>query len=143
MRTLRLGSSALVIACALSAAACSSGTISAPATTVGIAPTPHLTATQEAISWFNAINQKNVAASLSHFQADTRYMGEWNEDDVLAWPTFTHVRCRPYGHQSNQAVVYCSFKSHGDPSSANDTFWTVEFDQRPGGPWLITNYGQG
>lgn len=95
------------------------------------------------MSWFNAINQKNLTASLSHFEADTRYMGEWNGDDVLAWPTFTNVQCRPYSRQGNEAVVYCSFNSHKDPSSANDTFWTVELHERSGGPWLITNYGQG
>jgi len=139
----RLGRSVSLIACVLSAAGCSSGTIAAPATTVGNTPTIHLTPTQEAVSWFNTINQKNLTASLSHFQAGARYMGEWSGDDVQVWPTFTNVRCSPYSHQGNEAVVYCSFKSHGDPSSANDTFWSVELHRVSGSSWLITNYGQG
>lgn len=131
---------------ALGAGGCSPTESSAPTTTVlGQTPSTRLTAVQEAESWFKAINAKNQGAAQAHYEADQRYnIGNWDRGDVSMWPSFTNVHCRPFRHQAREAVVYCSFKSHGgDGSASADTFWNVELHRTAGGPWLITNYGQG
>jgi hypothetical protein len=82
-----------VVLVVLGAAGCSSGTSSPPTTTLGVNPNSHLTAVEEATSWFKAINAKNREASLAHYEADTRYnIGDWNNGDVSHWATFTNVR---------------------------------------------------
>jgi hypothetical protein len=127
----------------LGAAGCSSGTSSPPTTTLGVNPNSHLTAVEEATSWFKAINAKNREASLAHYEANTRYnIGDWNYGDVSQWPTFTNVDCKPVSSTTSTATVRCTFRSHGDASSAGDTFWTITYRRASDGPWLITSYGQ-
>ena len=128
---------------ALGAAGCSSGSTFPSITTPGDKPNSHLTAVQEAGSWFKAINAKDRTASLDHFNPEARYMGDWNGGLTTRWPTFTNVNCTPFRSSTSSSTVHCTFRSHGDPSSAADTFWNVELHRTVGGPWLITNYGQG
>ncbi len=128
----------------LGVAGCTSSTTVSPTTsTLGVSPTVHLTPVQESESWFKAVNMKDSAASLAHFNPQNRDQADWNNGDVTQWPTFSNVSCSPSQIEATTAIVHCAFQSHGDPSSANDTFWNVEFHRTPGGPWLITNYGQG
>ncbi len=129
---------------ALGAAACSSGSTGAPsATSTGRVPSSRLTATEESLSWFAAVNAKDRDASLAHFAPQARDTADWDDGDVSRWPTFTDVRCTPQGvATTTAATVHCTFVSHGDPSSAGDTFWTIDYRRTSGGPWLITNYGQ-
>jgi hypothetical protein len=61
---------------------------------------------------------------------------------VSHWPTFTNVNCISTSPASSTASVRCTFKSHGDPTSAGDTFWSIDMQRAPGGTWLITDYGQ-
>ena len=112
-------------------------------TALGVMPNVHLTAVQESESWFKALNAHNRAASLAHFAPGHRSMADWNGGDVSQWPTFTNVSCSMVTGPIARGTVHCTFKSHGDPSSAGDTFWNVEGNRTAGGPWLITNYGQG
>jgi hypothetical protein len=130
---------------ALAAAGCSSGSASLPtSTTLGGMPNTHLTAVEEAASWFRAVNAKNRTASLAHFAPQARDQGNWDGGDVSQWPTFSNVKCSPISSSSTTANVNCTFHSHGgDGSSGGDTFWGVELHRTPGGPWLIVNYGQG
>jgi hypothetical protein len=127
----------------LGAAGCSSGSSSPPTTTPGDEPNTHLTPVEEATSWFKAIDAKNLEASLAHFEADARYtIGDWNDGDVSRWPTFTNVACTSVSGTTATATVRCTFRSHGDPSSAGDTFWTITLRRQSAGAWLITGYGQ-
>ena len=134
----RLGWAGLAVL-ALAAAGCSSGSSSPSTTRLGDRPSSHLTAVQEATSWFKAINAKDRTAWLAHFSSQAQDMADWTPP----WPTFTNVHCKPWRTSASMAVVTCTFRSHGDPSSAADTFWNVELHRAAGGPWLITNYGQG
>ena len=81
-------------------------------------------------------------ASLAHFMPQARYRADWLNGDVNQWPTFTNVQCRPQRNATSTAMVHCTFRSHGDPSSAGDTFWTIDLQRASGGAWLITGYGQ-
>lgn len=130
--------------------ACSTGTVATDSTgtTLPVAPHPGLSAVAEAESWFRAMNAGDIAANLAHFDPSVRS----NYVNVVGWPTFTSVKCGgaesilpPSRRQadSSTALVHCTFESHGDPSSANDTFWNIEFRRSADGVWLITNYGQG
>ena len=98
MKRTRIGAIAFV---GLALAGCSTtsdrhlGTTATTTTTAGLTPATKLNPTQEAVSWFNAINKKDLTASLSHFQPNRRFLAEWNGDDVSAWPTFTNVHCDP------------------------------------------------
>jgi hypothetical protein len=128
---------------ALAESGCSSRASSPSTTTLGDTPNIHLTAVQEATSWFKAINAKDRTASLDHFNPQSRYMGDWNGGLTAMWPTFTNVDCTPFRSSATSSTVHCTFISHGDPPSAGDTFWNVELHRAADDPWLITNYGQG
>ena len=104
-------------------------------------PSVHLTAVQEAESWFQAVNAKDRDAFLAHFDPSSRRQADWYRGDVSLW-AYTDVRCNGTSAGS-MALVHCTFKSHGDMSSSSDTFWNIELHRTNGGPWLITGYGQG
>jgi hypothetical protein len=124
---------------ALVAAGCSS---TPSASTVNHMPSRHLTAVEESASWFEAVNAKDRTASLAYFIPQDRHLADWNGGDVSHWPTFTNVNCNSIRSTSSTASVRCTFASHGDPSSAGDTFWSIDMQRAPGGPWLINSYGQ-
>jgi hypothetical protein len=105
-------------------------------------PSSHLTAVEEATSWFEAVNAKDRTASLAYFIPQDRFLADWNGGDVSHWPTFTNVNCISISSASSTAGVRCTFESRGDPSSAGDTFWSIDMQRASGGPWLITDYGQ-
>ena len=127
----------------LGVAGCSS-VPSAP--TVSHVPSSHLTPVEEAASWFGAVNAKDRTASLAYFAPQDRYLADWYGGDVSHWGTFTNVKCSPASSRASSASltasVRCTFESHGDPSSAGDTFWSIDMQRTFGGPWLITDYGQ-
>ncbi len=107
-------------------------------------PNSHMTAVEEAASWFMAVNAKDRTASLAHFAPQARNQADWDGGDASRWASFSNVKCSPISGSTTTAVVNCTFHSHGgDGSSAGDTFWGVELHRIPGGPWLIVDYGQG
>ena len=131
-----------LIAVAIGAVGCSSTSGAPTTTTLGYVPTSHLTATEESLSWIEAVNAKDRSASLAHFSPQARDQGDWYDGNVSKWPTFTNVKCEPQSRITSTATIHCTFKSHGDASSAGDTFWTVDLHRSSGGTWLITGYGQ-
>jgi hypothetical protein len=112
---------------------------------VGLDGEPHaeqsLHSVEESASWFGAVNAKDRTASLAYFIPQDRYLADWT-GGVSHWPTFTNVKCSSTSSASSTASVRCTFQSHGDPSSAGDTFWTIDMQRTTGGPWLINSYGQ-
>jgi hypothetical protein len=101
---------------------------------------------QATLSWFSAINHKDLAAVLAHFTtAAANQMGSsWTNWDTSAWPTFSALPCRQLSRSVTTASVYCTFKESQAPSVGNpDSFWTVYLQRQADGRWLITNYGQG
>jgi hypothetical protein len=123
---------------ALVVAGCSS---TPSASTVNHMPSSHFTAVEESASWFGAVNAKDRTASLAYFIPQDRYLADWT-GGVSHWPTFTNVKCASISSASSTASVRCTFESHGDPSSAGDTFWSIDLQRTSGGPWLINSYGQ-
>jgi hypothetical protein len=125
-------------------AGCSTTATTPTATTVGVEPSSHFTAAQESVSWFKAVNAKDRSASLAHFTPQAaRNQGDWEDGDVSLWPTFTDLHCIGQRRSASTALVLCTFESHGDPSSADDTFWHIDLHRSsPGALWLITAYGQ-
>jgi hypothetical protein len=124
---------------ALIAAGCSS---TPSASMMNHMPSSNLTAVEESASWFEAVNAKDRTASLAYFIPQDRFLADWNGGDVSHWPTFANVNCRSISRTSSTASVRCTFASHGDPSSAGDTFWSIDLQRASGGPWLINSYGQ-
>jgi hypothetical protein len=113
----------------------------------GATSSSSFTPTQEAISWFQAVNRHDLSASLAHFEPAQRHMGDWDRGETPVWGHFENVRCQPAGVQtSTEALVRCTFhfiaSPGGDNSAIGDTFWTVHFHRSSGGLWLIENYGQ-
>jgi hypothetical protein len=105
----------LTVGAALALTACSGPTA------MSDLPTP----TQEAISWFQAVNRHDLSASLAHFVPAQPYMGDRGETPV--WGHFEDVRCQPAGVQtSTKALVRCTFhfvpSPGGDNSAIGDTF---------------------
>jgi hypothetical protein len=99
---------------------------------------------QAALSWFYALNHKDMAAAAAHFEPSRAFMMTAGYGGVSAWPNFSALHCRQISAWGNTAVVLCTFnESGGLPGTQQDNFWTVDLDQQPDGRWLITNYGQG
>lgn len=109
-----------------------------------IQPTATQTPKDEAMSWFEAINDKNLSAAQAHFVPTDRDMVDWGGGDTSSWSTFTNLRCTSLKGSTMSAVVYCSFKESASSSEGNpDSFWTISMQRAGSGPWLIDNYGQG
>jgi hypothetical protein len=97
-----------------------------------------------ALSWFSAINHKDLAAAQAHFVPEDRDMMDWGGGDTSTWSTFTHLRCRTMNTSKMEAGLYCSFKESASSSEENPvSFWTISMVREKNGAWLINNYGQG
>ena len=98
---------------------------------------------QATLSWFYAINHKDMAAAVAHFAPAAASMMD-SYGGISAYRTFTQLRCRQISTYGTTASVYCTFKElHIEPGTQVDDFWTVELQRQPDGRWLITNYGSG
>lgn len=109
------------------------------------------TPTQEAMSWFQSVNNHNLQASLAHFAPAERSQGFWDMGQTDQWPHFAGVNCaqeRPQSPRTDatHAVVRCTFHVEpspgGDNSAVDDTFWSIDFQRNGTGPWLIVGNGQ-
>jgi hypothetical protein len=106
-------------------------------------PAASLTAVQQSVGWFQAINAKDRSASLAYFTPQARSQGDWDFGDVGQWATFKGVKCRSLAETALTARTYCTFNSFGgDGTTVADKFWSIEWHRASGGPWLITGYGQ-
>jgi hypothetical protein len=144
---------AALIACAVAVSACGSSQdskVSSPAAS----PTPeradfpaassYQSPEQATLSWFYAINHKDKAAAVAHFEAAAAGQMNWGNGDTSTWPTFSALHCKPTSHSATTAYVNCTFSESQAPSVGNpDSFWTVELQRQPDGRWLISSYGQG
>jgi hypothetical protein len=98
---------------------------------------------QAAVSWFYALNHKDMAAAVAHFAPAAASMMDWYTG-ASAYPTFSALHCRQVSADGTTASVLCTFKElHVEPGTQADNFWTVELQRQPDGRWLITNYGTG
>jgi hypothetical protein len=99
---------------------------------------------QATLSWFYAMNHKDMTAAVSHFAPAAAYMMTDGYGGASAWPTFSELHCRLISTYGTTASVLCTFKElHSEPGTQVDNFWTVELQRQPDGRWLITNYGTG
>lgn len=69
----------IVLAVGLTLAACAG-----PTATSSSVPSP----TQEAASWFQAINRHDLSASLAHFEPAQRHMADWDHGETPVWGHF-------------------------------------------------------
>jgi hypothetical protein len=98
---------------------------------------------QATLSWFYALNHKDMAAAVAHFAPAAASMMDWY-GGASAYPTFSALHCRQVSTYGTTASVLCTFKElHVEPGTQADNFWTVELQRQPDGRWLITNYGTG
>jgi hypothetical protein len=98
---------------------------------------------QATVSWFYALNHKDMTAAVAHFAPAAVSMMDWYGGSS-AYPTFSSLRCRQVSAYGTTASVLCTFKElHVEPGTQADNFWTVELQRQPDGRWLITNYGTG
>jgi hypothetical protein len=98
---------------------------------------------QAAVSWFYAINHKDMVAAVAHFAPAAASAMDWY-GGTSAYPTFSQLRCRQISIYGTTATVYCTFKElHVEPGIQVNNFWTVGLQRQPDGRWLITNYGTG
>jgi hypothetical protein len=99
---------------------------------------------QATLSWFYAINHKDKAAAVAHFEPAAADQMNWGDGDPSTWPTFSALHCKPTSQSATTASVYCTFSESQAPSVGNpDSFWTVELERQPDRRWLISTYGQG
>ena len=99
---------------------------------------------QATLSWFYALNHKDMAAAVAHFEPARAFMMTAGYGGPSAWPTFSALHCRQISAHGNTATVLCTFNETGGlPGVQQDNFWTVDLQQEPDRRWLITNYGQG
>jgi hypothetical protein len=96
-----------------------------------------------ALSWFAAIDDKNLSDALAHFAPGSRAQMDWDNGRVSGWPRFSSVRCAVQSQAADAAEVSCTFSetasvAAGTPSS----FFTLDLSVDMAGKWLITNYGQ-
>jgi hypothetical protein len=99
---------------------------------------------QATLSWFAAVNQKDKAAAIAHFEPAAAGMMNWGGGDTSTWPTFSALHCAQVSGGGATASVYCTFSESQAPAVGNpDSFWTVYLTRQPDDRWLITNYGQG
>lgn len=145
---------AVVIAGASAVAACSSARDSKPSVQTSNEPgrasvsaaALYQSPVRATLSWFYALNHKDMAAAAAHFVPSQAFMMTAGTGGVSAWPTFSALHCRQLSSWGLTAVVLCTFKETLAPAFSYfppDNFWTVDLDQQPDGRWLITNYGQG
>lgn len=108
------------------------------------APTiPTQSPVQTAVSWFDAINARNLPLAKAHFAAADRDQMDWSSSELHA-SKFSGVRCNATEQGDTTATVRCTFNPMDTPRDMkNVTFWSIDMEQTPPGPWLITNYGQG
>ena len=153
----RLGATGAILFCGALAAGCGSAShaaISSPASAKTISAKParvdaqpvaeYQSPVQAALSWFAAINQKDKAAAIAHFEPAAVGMMNWGDGDTTTWPTFSALHCAQVNRSGVTASVHCTFSESQAPSVGNpDSFWTVDLKRQPDERWLITNYGQG
>jgi hypothetical protein len=104
---------------------------------------------QAALSWLVAINHKDRAAVLAHFER-TPGKGTWENGDqsvwasggTWRWPTFSALHCDQMSRSATTAWVRCTFKESVPIVEQRDSFWSVYLHRQPDGRWLITDYGQ-
>jgi hypothetical protein len=151
MRSPRLAIAGATLIVGASAAACSSSPGSAassrsshePARTSISAAALYQSPEQATVSWFYALNHKDMAAAISHFAPAAAAMMDWY-GGTSAYPGFSELHCRQISSYGSTASVYCTFKElHPEPGTQVDDFWTVELQRQPDERWLITNYGTG
>jgi hypothetical protein len=149
---------ATLIACAVAVSACGSSqdskVSSKKISLKAAAPTPeradlpaassYRSPEQATLSWFYAINHKDKAATLAHFEPATARQMNWGNGDTSTWPTFSALHCKPTSQSVTTASVSCTFSESEAPSAGNpDSFWDVDLHRQSDGRWLISNYGQG
>lgn len=143
---------ATLIACAVAASGC--GSSQAPKLSSSASPAPvrvslpaawsYQSPEQATLSWFYAINHKDKAAAVAHFEPAAADQMDWGDGDTSTWPMFSALHCKPTSQTATTASVYCTFTESQASSVGNpDSFWTVELHRQPDGRWLITSYGQG
>ena len=99
---------------------------------------------QATLSWFFAINHKDKAAAIAHFEPAAAGQMNWGNGNTSTWSTFTALHCKQVSRTTTTASVHCTFNESQAPSVGNpDSFWTVYLHRQPDGRWLITGYGQG
>jgi hypothetical protein len=93
------------------------------------------------LSWFAAINARDMPLALAHFVPVDRDMMEWSSWGV----PFEDVHCSLMNRSTARASVYCTFNDINDANMgmSNVSFWTVSLQRERSGRWLINNYGQG
>jgi hypothetical protein len=143
---------AAVIVGAIAVAACSSAAGSKPSAQASHKPgRPSISAAtlyqspeQATLSWFYALDHKDKAAAVAHFEPTAADMMDWY-GGPSAYPTFSELHCRQLSSSGATAVVLCTFKETQNPAFyvQPDNFWTVGLQRQPDGRWLITNYGTG
>lgn len=102
---------------------------------------------QATLSWFLAINHRDKAAVLAHFdRAAPGAHGQleaWATTEPSRWSRFSALHCRQTSRSATTASVHCAFKESWSPYEGNpDSWWTVYLHRHPDGRWLITGYGQ-
>jgi len=96
---------------------------------------------QAAVSWFYALDHKDIAAAVAHFAPAAADQMDWY-GGASAYPTFSDLQCRQISTDGTTASVVCTFKElHVEPGTQVDNFWTIELQRQPDGRWLITSYG--
>jgi hypothetical protein len=103
---------------------------------------------QAALSWLVAINHKDRAAVLAHFERTRHGNWEnggqsfWASGGTWRWPTFSALHCAQMSRSATTAWVRCTFKESVPIVEQRDSFWSVYLHRQPDGRWLITDYGQ-
>lgn len=142
-----------LIACAVAVSACGSSQDSRVSSKAA-SPTPerdglpaassYQSPEQATLSWFYAINHKDKAAAVAHFEPAASYQMNWGNGDTSMWPTFSALHCKPVTQSATTASVSCTFSESEAPSVGSpDSFWAVELQRQSDGRWLISTYGQG
>jgi hypothetical protein len=104
---------------------------------------------QAALSWLVAINHKDRAAVLAHFERAPG-KGTWENGDqsvwasggTWRWPTFSALHREQMSRSAATAWVRCTFNESVPIVEQRDDFWSVYLHRQPDGRWLITDYGQ-
>ena len=140
---------AALIACASAVAGCSSSAGPAVSSPASRKPGASVTAAvyqspeQATLSWFFAVNHKDKAAAVAHFEPAAAGQMNWGNGNTSTWATFTALHCKQVSRTATTASVRCTFNESQAPSNGNtDNFWTVDLHRQPDGRWLITGYGQ-
>ena len=74
---------------------------------------------QATLSWFAAINQKDEAAAIAHFEPAAVGMMNWGDGDTTTWPTFSALHCAQVNRSGVTASVHCTFSESQAPSVGN------------------------